>query len=203
MEEILSSGAEAVILRVDDVVIKRRISKGYRVKEIDNKIRKIRTKSEAKILKRVFDVVNVPRVLDVDEKNFEIKMDFVNGERLSVFLDIFDLKKQKKICFMIGEGVAKFHSEKVIHGDLTTSNMILKDGKVFFIDFGLGYFNGKYEDMAVDLHLLRQAFEAKHFRNWQCLFEFVKEGYLSVDKDDGEKVLKRFEAVERRGRYKH
>ena len=95
------------------------------------------------------------------------------------------------------------HETHVVHGDLTTSNMILKKGKVYFIDFGLSFQNGKYEDKAVDLHLLRQALEAKHFTHWEDLFKSVEEGYLSVDKIEGKKVLERFKAVEKRGRYKH
>ena len=41
---------------------------------------------------------------------------------------------------------------------------ILKNGKVYFIDFGLGFFSNKTEDKAVDLHLLKQALESKHYQ---------------------------------------
>jgi len=79
--------------------------------------------------------------------------------------------------------------------------MILQEDKIFFIDFGLGYFNGKYEDKAVDIHLLKQALEAKHFKHWEALFnEFVK-GYKKYS--EAEKVFQRLKAVEKRGRYKH
>ncbi|EFK97892.1 Conserved hypothetical protein [sediment metagenome] len=74
--------------------------------------------------------------------------------------------------------------------------------KVYFIDFGLGYISKKYEDKAVDVHLFKQALEAKHFKNWEVLFrEFVK-GYESVDKKEAEKVLNQMRKVERRGRYR-
>lgn len=202
-EQILSSGAEAVIIREGGIVIKRRVVKGYRIKEIDDKIRKLRTRAEAKILEKVSAQICVPTVFDVNEKTHEIKMDFIDGARLSVELDNFEFDKQKEICFKIGESVSKIHVMGVIHGDLTTSNMILKDDNVYFIDFGLGYQNGKYEDKAVDLHVLRQALEAKHFRRWDELFDEVRRGYLSIDKKEGEKVIERFVAVERRGRYKH
>jgi len=202
-EKILSTGAEAVIYKIGDFVEKRRVPKSYRIKELDDKIRKSRTKSEAKILKKAKEVVCAPSVLNVDELKKEIRMDFIEGARLSESLNDFSLKEQKIIVEKIGEGIGKLHKEGIIHGDLTTSNMIYFEKRVYFIDFGLSYLNGKYEDKAVDLHLLRQALEAKHFQNFWELFLEVKKGYLAIDKVEGEKVLERFKAVERRGRYKH
>ena len=202
MEKIIATGAEAVILKKDNFILKRRVPKNYRLKELDEKLRKSRTKSEAKILTKAKDVVCVPNVLAVNENTKEIKMDFICGAKLSTDLEKFELKEQKAICNKIGEGIGKLHKEGIIHGDLTTSNMIYADKKVYFIDFGLAYLNGKYEDKAVDLHLLRQALEAKHFLHWQELFEEVKKGYLSIDKIEGEKVIVRFVIVEKRGRYK-
>lgn len=201
-EKILSSGAEAIISKVGDFVTKSRVPKRYRIKELDDRIRKSRTKSEAKILLKAKKVVSVPNVIDTNEIKKEIKMDFIEGKKLSDFLNEFDLKEQKIISKKIGEGVGKLHQAGIIHGDLTTSNLIYSDKKIYFIDFGLAYLNGKYEDKAVDLHLLRQALEAKHFLHWKDLFEEVKKGYISIDKIEGEKVFERFKAVERRGRYK-
>ena len=191
-------------------------------------------------------------------------MDFIDGKRLSTNLDSLPLSKQKAICKKIGENIAKLHDADIIHGDLTTSNMILvedkeKDGKnyielvnnksqgafklkgfegeqellsldvkdkkivnnqshevselktsggmgeeegfkVYFIDFGLGFISKKIEDKAVDLHLLRQALGAKHFKNWKDSFEKVLQGY-STSKNSAA-VLEQFKKVEKRGRYK-
>lgn len=104
-------------------------------------------------------------------------MQFLDGQRLSVHLDSLPLTKQEKICKQIGENIAKLHDVEIIHGDLTTSNMILQGSKVYFIDFGLGFISPKVEDKAVDLHVLRQALEAKHFKHWQDLFAQVLAGY--------------------------
>ena len=92
------------------------------------------------------------------------------------------------------------HDKKIIHGDLTTSNMIVRDGRVYFIDFGLGFESMKFEDKAADLHLLRQALESKHYQHYNECFEAVIEGY----KQSGnyKDVFKRLEKVELRGRYK-
>ena len=149
------------------------------------------------------------------DKN-KIKMPFIDGKKLSEHLDNFPLTKQKSICKRIGESVAKLHDADIIHGDLTTSNMIYvpykkesiftkrddgKKDKIFFIDFGLGFISHRYEDKAVDLHLLKQALEAKHFKYWEKLFgEFIK-GYKKENKES-EKVLKQLKKVEKRGRYK-
>ena len=100
----------------------------------------------------------------------------------------------------VGESIAKIHDADIIHGDLTTSNMILSNERVFFIDFGLGYISKKIEDKAVDLHLLKHALEAKHFKNWKILFEKFLEGYKKGK--ESKKILERLTAVEKRGRYK-
>ncbi len=127
-------------------------------------------------------------------------MPFIDGKRISDYLDKFPLKKQKNVCKLIGESTAKLHDADIIHGDLTTSNMILKNNKLYFIDFGLGFISHKFEDKAVDLHLLKQALEAKHFKNWEILFREVLRGY---SKSKSHKtVLERLKSVEKRGRYR-
>ncbi|MCX6749275.1 MAG: hypothetical protein NTW17_00835 [Candidatus Pacearchaeota archaeon] len=75
-----------------------------------------------------------------------------------------------------------------------------KSFKIFFIDFGLGFISPKIEDKAVDLHLLKQALEAKHFTHWYELFNEVLKGY-SFSKNS-KQVLKQLKKVEARGRYK-
>ena len=125
----------------------------------------------------------------------------IDGKKLSQDLNSFPLKQQEEICKKIGEEVAKFHDINIIHGDLTTSNMILKEDKVFFIDFGLGFHSSRPEDKAVDLHLLKEALEAKHYMHWKVLFEKVLDGYKKSK--EYSKIIKQLEKVEKRGRYKH
>ena len=260
-QKIIAQGAEAKIILSGNFIIKDRIKKSYRIPELDEKIRKRRTKAETKLLIKASKVINCPIPEDRCDKKFlqlkgerqrgecgkfsaiggsknfdKIKMPFVKGKKLSEFLDKFPIEKQKQICKKIGESTAKLHDEDIIHGDLTTSNMILVENtnnklgfnnlkaseargmretqdklgkvkiqknnqKIYFIDFGLGYFDGKYEDKAVDLHLLKQALEAKHFKNWEKLWSSVKSGYKKSP--NAKKVLERLIAVEKRGRYKH
>lgn len=221
--KVLQQGAEAVIslkeinpeeefnVNGNKYILKKRLRKSYRIPYLDNKIRKLRTRNEAKLLERAGSKVLVPKVFEVDENTKEIKMEFINGKKLSEHLDSFDLKKQKFLAREIGEGIAKIHNLNIAHGDLTTSNIILKKEKesskenLYFIDFGLAFRSNKWEDRAVDLHLIKQALEAKHFKNWQELFDELIKGYVSSEEDfkeEAEKTLKRLERVEKRGRYK-
>ena len=207
MKKLIQQGAEAEIILKGNEIIKSRVPKSYRIKEIDEKLRKSRTKSETKLLIKASKIIDVPVPEETKEK-FEIILPFIRGKKLSDALDSFNLGKQREICRKIGEEIAKLHKEKIIHGDLTTSNMILVENgkenfKIFFIDFGLGYNNGKYENKAVDIHLLKQALEAKHFKNWEILFEEFIRGYSSINKTEAEKVLERLKLVEKRGRYKY
>ena len=202
--KIIQQGAEAVIILSNNFIIKDRIKKSYRIKELDTKIRSRRTKSEAKLLEKASELINSPKsFFQPSIKNStKLKMPFIDGKKLSDHLDNFPLNKQKQICNQIGQDVAKLHDKNIIHGDLTTSNMILvESNKIFFIDFGLGFISHKFEDKAVDIHLLRQALEAKHFKNWEVLFKEVIKGYKASK--DAEKTLNQLIKVEKRGRYKH
>lgn len=199
-EKILQIGAEAIIIKKDSQIIKKRLKKSYRIPEIDERIRKKRTRSEGKILEKASKVISVPKIRKIDEKNKEIIMDFINEKRLSDYFDLLPIEKQKKICKEIGKNVGKLHDNDIIHGDLTTSNMILHKNKIFFIDFGLGFISHKIEDKAVDLHLFKEALEAKHFNNWKILYEEFLVGY-KISKNS-KKVIEQLKKVEKRGRYK-
>lgn len=197
--KIIKQGAESVIYldETNNKIIKDRLKKNYRIKEIDEKLRKFRTKREVNLLNKV---KFAPKVYDFSDKNMKIEMEFINGKLIKNILDQINSEERKKICKKIGEQIAELHDKDIIHGDLTTSNMILKDDNVVFIDFGLGFVSKKYEDKAVDLHLLRQALESKHYQHYNECFESILEGYKK-GKEFSE-VMKRLERVEKRGRYK-
>ena len=200
-QKIIAQGAEAKIILSDNLIIKDRIQKDYRITELDKKIRKSRTKAEIKLLNKASKIINAPMPIKQDKNNFRIEMPYIIGEKLSKYLDKFPLKKQEKICTQIGKEVAKLHNANIIHGDLTTSNMILKNNRIFFIDFGLGYISHKIEDKAVDIHLFKQALEARHFKNWKILFGKFKKAYK--ESKDFKRIAERLKIVEKRGRYKH
>ena len=101
----------------------------------------------------------------------------------------------------MGKQIAILHFNNIIHNDLTTSNMILRDKKLYFIDFGLSFISTKTEDKAVDLKLLKQALESKHYTISNTSFNHVLKGYKFIPKQYQE-VINRLKQVEKRGRYK-
>ena len=123
-------------------------------------------------------------------------MQYIDGKKLSENLEYLDYKK---ICKQIGLIIGEIHDQDIIHGDLTTSNMILKDNKVYFIDFGLSFHSKKIEDKAVDLHLLKQALDAKHFLIADKCIKIILENYKPKRFME---ILEQLKKVESRGRYK-
>ncbi|MEK6934264.1 MAG: KEOPS complex kinase/ATPase Bud32 [Nanoarchaeota archaeon] len=202
--KLIQIGAEAKLFREGNELIKERVVKGYRLKEIDEKLRKFRTRRETKILNKL-DFV--PKIIDSDDKNMKITMEFIEGDLVKDVLDNLNKKEREKVCLKIGEQIGEMHDLDIIHGDLTTSNMIIKGRslstsmEIFFIDFGLGFFSKRLEDKAVDLRLFRQALESKHFNVSDECYENVINGYRRSR--NSKEVLKWLEdKVEKRGRYK-
>jgi len=201
MAKIIGRGAEAILYLDKGNLIKKRIKKGYRHDDLDFKIRKSCTRREYRLMSKAIMIVNVPKIFDFCDADMRIVMEFIDGEVIRDVLDGFDKVKRNKLCNKLGGNVALLHNKGIIHGDLTTSNFILKGGKIYFIDFGLGFFSHKLEDKAVDLHLLRQALESKHYKHFEESFKEVLKGYRK-ESDDFKGIIERFDAVEKRGRYK-
>ena len=198
MKKLLAQGAESKLFLDGDKVIKDRFRKHYRIKEIDERLRKSRTKREAKVLEKLQKIgFSVPELISNNEKD-TLKIQFIKGELLKNILNNDNCIKLNK---EIGEKVAILHNNNIIHGDLTTSNMIF-DKEIYFIDFGLSFFSHKIEDRAVDLHLLKEALESKHSKIWETSYKAALDGYVGKAVD-GKEVLNRIKIVEKRGRYKH
>ncbi|MFP4117139.1 MAG: KEOPS complex kinase/ATPase Bud32 [Candidatus Aenigmatarchaeota archaeon] len=203
MPEIIGRGAEAVLKKKEFMdsycVVKERLEKGYRVKELDEKLRKERTKEEAKLLSGARRVgVSTPQVYEKQE-NF-LKIGFIDGEKVRNLLPEYDEERRKEVAEEIGEYAAKLHNRGIVHGDLTTSNMIVMDGELYFIDFGLGYFSKSIEDKAVDLYLLWEVLDSTHPDYRDGVWEAVVSGYEDVS-EDSDRVLKRVDNIAKRGRY--
>ena len=205
-EKIIYQGAEAKICKSKymgfDIIKKRRINKSYRIEEIDTRLISYRTKEESKLMTEArIHGVSVPIIFDVDLSNGIITMEYLNGKRIKDILNVLSEKERCSICRMIGESIAKFHNNDIIHGDITTSNMILQDDRIHFIDFGLGEKNSEIEAKGVDLHVLMEAIESTHSRYSNC-FGYVLEGYKKELKDDANLVIKKIEEIVKRGRYR-
>ncbi len=202
---LIYRGAEAEIIMDTylgrKVIKKRRIPKGYRIPELDKRLRLQRTKEEAKLMVEARrGGVPVPIIYDVNLKEFTIVMEYVDGERVKELISKLTERERKEICTMIGKNIARLHNANIVHGDLTTSNMILKNGKVYFIDFGLGEFSFEIERRGVDLHLLMEAFSSAH-PEYPDLFNYVMEGYQSIYKGNAREIEKKIEEIIKRGRY--
>ena len=198
MKEIIGRGAEALLYREGDVLVKERIVKSYRHPALDQDLRKSRTRREGKLLQKLEGLV--PKVYEVDDVCMQIRMRYIPGKLVRDVLDSMLVTEQEKLMRELGRIMGFFHSNNVIHGDLTTSNVILHEGKVFFIDFGLGFVSLKVEDKAVDLHVFRQALDSKHYAHAERCYQWFLDGYRQWQ--GSEEVLQRLEKVEARGRYK-
>ncbi len=187
--KVIGEGAEARIERDGSIVRKVRPEKQYRHPDLDHRLRRFRTRREAKVLSKV----GVPGLRRMDDKNMVVEMDFLEGPQLR---DVLDKDNTERFGKELGALVRSLHDQGIIHGDLTTSNVLLVDGKLRLIDFGLSFFSEDVEDKAVDLHLLMHALSSKHPE--LAVWDAVLEGY---GKDDA--VRERLEQVELRGRYKH
>ena len=105
----------------------------------------------------------------------------------------------------VGRVLARMHDEDVVHGDLTTSNMLLRrsgDGEaelsLVLIDFGLSYISALPEDKGVDLYVLEKAFLSTH-PNTEPLFQKLLESYAASSKKSSA-VIKKLDEVRLRGR---
>lgn len=203
--KLIKQGAEAKLFLSErdgqKILIKDRIKKKYRISQIDEKIRKSRTSQEFNLLTEARrNGVPTPIVLDVDKKNHKIIMEFVDGERIKELLNKSNMKIVERLCLEIGRLVGKLHTGGIIHGDLTTSNMILKDEKIYFIDFGLGFFSGKIEDQGTDLRLLHEALKSTHFQILDVCWQNVIKGY-KIEYSKADMVLNKISEIEKRARY--
>lgn len=196
--ELISQGAEAHLFRDGDVVLKRRVTKSYRLPILDLQLRKQRTRSEAKLLQKAGDLA--PKLLAVDEVATTITLEYIPGDLLKSILPTLSPSRRHTLLVQLGKHIATLHQCHIIHGDLTTSNILVAGDRLYLLDFGLGFISLKQEDKAVDLYLLKHAFMSKHALLSQEAFASVLEGYALYS--DSRAVLQRLEKIDRRGRYK-
>lgn len=205
---LIKKGAEASLYLAEwhgkKVVIKKRLPKRYRPSNLDEQIRTFRTLHEPQLLHEAkLAGVPTPTVFLIDAKEATIIMEFIGGKQVKKLLSSLDKSKRKNFCVRIGELIGKLHRNGIIHGDLTTSNMILSQGeKIFFVDFGLGEKTREIEARGVDLHLMKRTLQSTHFSYTDECFASIIEGYSKVLGVKATKeVLEKMKEIERRGRY--
>lgn len=123
-----------------------------------------------------------------------------------------------RLMVRMGEVVGKLHALDIVHGDLTTSNVMVRQSRkkglllsnseltegegrgddVLLIDFGLGSMSTAEEDKAVDLYVLERAFLSTHPKA-ERLFKDVLRAY-EKSYTGSKLVLRRLQDVRMRGR---
>lgn len=198
--KLIAKGAEANLYMVDGKLIKHRIKKKYRIKELDQRLRRLRTKREAKLLENAKRVgVGVPRVFKTDLKNNKIFMEFIDGRLVK---EIFEMASEREVTLIarkIGEMISRLHNSDIIHNDLTTSNILSRDDEILFIDFGLGTTSTRVEDKAMDLVVLKKSLMAAHTKKFDLIWKNILGSYKNTKQL--KEILNRMEIIEKRVRY--
>ncbi|MEE9406329.1 MAG: KEOPS complex kinase/ATPase Bud32 [Candidatus Aenigmarchaeota archaeon] len=201
--KIVQRGAEAVLYmgthEGEKALVKERVKKGYRIQELDSVIRRRRTRMETRMLDRARRAgVHTPKVWS--SEGSKITMEWIEGKRVKDCLNDMPKTGRMKTYKLMGEAAARLHKAGLVHGDLTTSNMILKGDRLYVIDFGLGKMSEKVEDQAVDLYLLYEAIRSTHFRLLEEAWKNVLKAY-TLKYTIANAVIKRLDKIKSRRRY--
>jgi TP53 regulating kinase-like protein len=215
-ENPISRGAEATILRCKylgkSAILKQRISKAYRHPDLDKQLIKQRLTSEVRgIAKCKILGVPVPAIYFINEYRSEIIFEEIEGCNLREYLLIKERtlpSNEYQQCFSeialnLGKLIAKMHIGGLIHGDLTSANVLLRNERIdqlCLIDFGLSYQKDLPEDKAVDLYVFERALAALHDGLENTTFESIRKGYESINAEHATIVYKKLEEVRLRGR---
>ena len=209
--------------------LKYRPPKAYRHPVLDQRLTRQRILAEARILVKCRrEGVPVPAVYAVEESMGCLMVEWIEGEPVRVRVNEWlaankvtpgvdvsaeDLERirgseeLRRFMRSVGEAVGRLHQVGVVHGDLTTSNMMLRpsepgggvlSGDIVLIDFGLASVSILVEDRAVDLYVLERAFGSTHPRA-EDIFNEVLEGYKVTFKQ-APTTIKKLEEVRLRGR---
>ncbi|KAJ3901089.1 kinase-like domain-containing protein [Lentinula edodes] len=236
----ISQGAEAKVYKAQltpdspPILLKYRFQKNYRHPTLDANLTRSRIAGEARaLLKCLRSSVNVPGIRMVDAAEGVLGIEWIEGQSVRKLLpggaeddgpdnvespDVKDLDplteygvSVDEVMNLIGNEIAKMHCVDVIHGDLTTSNMMLRHPKSFvpfnpnvttelvLIDFGLSYQSTLTEDKAVDLYVLERAFSSTH-PDSEPMFAKVLTAYAETIGKDWIAVKNRLDDVRLRGR---
>ncbi|XP_077430306.1 EKC/KEOPS complex subunit TP53RK-like [Vanacampus margaritifer] len=210
--KLLKQGAEARVYQAvflgRPTIVKERFPKRYRHPVLDEKLTHRRTVQEVRSILRCRRAgISAPVVYFVDYKSHCIFLEEIVGS--STVRDHIASAQPSDVelehlAKKMGHILAKMHDEDVIHGDLTTSNMLLRcpsgksESDLVLIDFGLSYISALPEDKGVDLYVLEKAFLSTH-PNTEALFETLLKSYTASSKKS-EAVIKKLDEVRLRGR---
>lgn len=205
--KLIYKGAEAEIYletwHGQLVIRKSRVVKPYRIVELDEAIRRSRTAHEATIMHEARKLgVPVPAIRHIDPESWTLIMEYIPGPTLKEELYGLPAINKRSRCNNLGQTLGLMHEGGIVHGDLTISNVLSEDGKLFMIDFGLGGFSKETEAKGVDLLLLSRAIKSTHYAFHAPLFKAFLKGYSkAVGKKQSDETVAKMREIERRGRY--
>jgi N6-L-threonylcarbamoyladenine synthase/protein kinase Bud32 len=197
---IKHKGAEADIFEAywdnKPAIIKNRVKKNYRIDKLDNKLRVERTKEEAKLLSDCKQYnVRTPFIYSVDINNKQLILEKIDAPQLHEIITDNKTDGLESLFNNIGEVVSNMHNGGIIHGDLTTSNILVDNNMPVFIDFGLGKYSDLLEDKGTDLLVFKKSLTTITPEMSEQYFKWFLSGY------DDKKVVKKIDEIEKRGRY--
>jgi Kae1-associated kinase Bud32 len=200
---LLKRGAEAELRRTDwhgrPAVEKVRVPKAYRHEKIDDELRRQRMRMEARLMHEVRGLgVSVPILYDVDLASHRLVMEFIDGPTVKDVLQK-RLEDPRAVARAIGRMAGTLHANGIVHGDLTTSNMLWRDERIYLIDMSMGEKTGSLEAQGVDLRLLKEAWTSAHYEVLD-LFDEVLEAYRA-SYPRAEAAIGKLREIEERGRY--
>ncbi|KAJ9457419.1 EKC/KEOPS complex subunit bud32 [Diplonema papillatum] len=205
VDNLLFSGAEARVYEGEffgkRAVFKERFAKGYRHPDMDLAIRSRRTVAEAKALAKCRKCgIRTPVVYSVDLTTMTIAMSLIEGKTLRETLGASaDGAFKSQLAGKVGEVLAALHNAELVHGDLTTSNLLLSNtNEVYLIDFGLTTASALPEDYAVDLYVLERAIQSTHAD--ETAFAPTLLATYKKKASKGAQTLERLQKVRSRGR---
>ncbi|QCC50674.1 bifunctional N(6)-L-threonylcarbamoyladenine synthase/serine/threonine protein kinase [Halapricum salinum] len=186
-------GAEATVTFEDGIVTKRRLPREYRHEILDARLRRTRTRLEARLTSQARRAgVPTPVLRDVDPDEGMLVFEKV-GEA-----DLRDRLTEASVRDVAGH-LATIHDAGFVHGDPTTRNVRVDGDRTYLIDFGLGYFTDDPEDYAMDLHVFDQSLTGTA-DDPESLIAAARESYERASADP-ESVLDSLAEIEGRGRY--
>ena len=185
------------------VVVKRRVKKPYRNEQLDAGIRKERTVKESSVIHQSkLAGVRTPSILGLDLEHSSIIMTFIEGSLARNVIDSMGGTERNFLLEELGRLVGHLHSAGIVHGDLTTSNIIMSgDVRPFLIDFGMAGRSLEPEDFGTDLHLLQRSLTSTHALDPASSLKKVAKGYHEIVGKDADQNLRKAAEISRRGRY--
>lgn len=180
-------------------IYKQRFPKTYRHPVLDERLNSRRITQEARCIAKAWKSrIPTPTLYFVDSKAALIVMEKIDGLSVKEAI-IQSLMPMEVLGRLLGEIIANLHSADIIHGDLTTSNILLRKDLPVLIDFGLASVSNSAEDRAVDLYVLERAINSTHPECGQQLFHAILSAYGSTV-NNAKATLSKLAEVQLRGR---